>query len=103
MTRAKDVAFSPEAEAQILALYEYLAVKASPAIAKTYVDAVIERCERLGATPLAGVARDDVRRGLRVTFFRKRIAIAYSVAARTVTVLAIFYGGQDYESLLRED
>ena len=53
--------------------------------------------------PLAGVARDDIRRGLRTTFFRRRVVIAYSVGAKAVTVLAIFYGGQDYESLLRED
>jgi hypothetical protein len=29
--------------------------------------------------------------------------IAYSLGAKAVTVLAIFYGGQDYESLLREE
>lgn len=102
MTAAKTVVFSPEAEAQIVALYEYLAANASPTIAETYTNALVERCERLGATPLAGVARDDIRRGLRMTFFRRRVAIAYSVAAKAVTVLAIFYGGQDYESLLRE-
>lgn len=102
MTKAKTVAFSPEAEAQIVALYEYIAANASPSLAAAYASALVERCERLGETPLAGVARDDIRRGLRLTFFRRRVAIAYSVAAKAVTVLAIFYGGQDYESLLRE-
>lgn len=103
MTQPKAVAFSPEAEAQIVALYEYLAANASPRIAEAYTNAIIERCERLGETPLAGVARDDIRRGLRLTFFRKRVAIAYSAIAKAVTVLGVFYGGQDYESLLRDD
>lgn len=103
MTKAKTVVFSPEAETQIVALYEYIAANASPSIAETYTSALVERCERLGATPLAGVARDDIRRGLRMTFFRRRVAIAYSVASKAITVLAIFYGGQDYESLLREE
>jgi|CXWL01.1.fsa_nt_gi plasmid stabilization system protein ParE len=103
MTRAKDVVFSPEAEAQFVQLYDYIAAKASPAIAQSYTDAIVERCERLGEMPLAGVARDDIRRGLRTTFFRKRVVIAYSAGAKAVTVLAIFYGGQDYESLLREE
>lgn len=102
MRPAKTVVFSPESEAQIVALYEYLAAHASPAIAEAYTNALVERCERLGETPLAGVARDDLRRGLRMTYFRRRVAIAYAVAVKTVTVLAIFYGGQDYESLLRE-
>ena len=103
MTRKKDLVFSPEAEAQLVQLYDYIAAKASPAIAETYTNAIVERCERLGDTPLAGVVRDDIRRGLRTTFFRRRVVIAYSVGAKTVTVLAIFYGGQDYESLLCEE
>lgn len=103
MTRPRAVVFSPEAEAQIVALYDYLAANASPAIAESYTGAIVERCERLSEMPLAGIARDDIRRGLRTTFFRRRVVIAYAVAPKTVTILAIFYGGQDYESLLREE
>jgi toxin ParE1/3/4 len=103
MTRPKDVVLSPEAEAQIVALYEYLAAHASPTIADTYTNAIVERCERLGEMPFAGIARDDIRRGMRTMFFRRRVVIAYSVGAKAVTVLAVFYGGQDYESLLREE
>lgn len=103
MTREKDVVFSPEAETQLVQLYDYLAANASTAIAETYSNAIVERCERLGEMPLAGVAREDIRRGPRTTFFHRRVVIAYSVGAKAVTVLAIFYGGQDYESLLRED
>ena len=99
----KDVVFSPEVEAQVVALYEYIAAHASPAIAEKYTSAIVERCEQLGEMPLIGLARDDIRRGLRTTFFRKRVVIAYSVSAKTVTILAIFYGGQDYGTLLRED
>jgi len=103
MTRQKDVVFSPEAETQLVQLYDYIAANASPAIAESYTGAIVERCERLGEMPLQGIARDDIRRGLRTTFFRRRVVIAYSGGVKAVTVLAIFYGGQDYESLLRED
>lgn len=103
MTRRRGVIFSPEAEAQIVHLYEYIARKASPAIAEAYTTAVVERCEGLADMPLQGVARDDIRLGLRTTFFRRRVVIAYSAEAKTVTVLAIFYGGQDYEALLRDE
>ena len=103
MTRQRDVVFSPEAETRLVQLYDYIAANASPAIAESLTGAIVERCERLGEMPLVGVARDDIRRGLRTTFFRRRVVIAYSVGAKAVTVLAIFYGGQDYESLLREE
>lgn len=99
----KDVVFSPEAEAQIVSLYKYIAARASPAAAEAFTNDISKRCEQLGEMPLVGLARDDIRRGLRTISFRRRIVIAYSVAAKTVTILSIFYGGQDYESLLRED
>jgi plasmid stabilization system protein ParE len=53
--------------------------------------------------PLVGIAREDIRPGLRTAFFRKRIVIAYAITSKTVTILGVFYGGQDYESLLREE
>jgi toxin ParE1/3/4 len=103
MTPSLDVVFSPEAEIQIVALYEYLSNQASPTIAESYTGAIVERCEQLGEMAFTGIARDDIRRGMRTAFFRKRVVIAYSVEAKVVTILAIFHGGQDYESLLREE
>lgn len=103
MKRPKDVVFSPEAEAQIVGIHGYLADHGSPAIAEAYANAIVERCEQLGDMPLVGIAREDIRPGLRTAFFRKRIVIAYAITSKTVTILGVFYGGQDYESLLREE
>ncbi len=46
--------------------------------------------------------RDDVRPGLRITNYRGRTVIAFrgDDTARRVSVLGIFYGGQDYETAL---
>ena len=54
---------------------------------------------------LRGVPRDDIRPGLRVTHHKGRTLIAYAVDedSRTVSVLGIFYGGQDYEAALSAD
>lgn len=38
---------------------------------------------------------------MRTTVYRRRVVIAYSVEAKTVTILGIFYGGQDFEAALR--
>jgi toxin ParE1/3/4 len=103
MKRPRDVAFSPEAESQIVGIYEYLADHASPAIAEAYANGIVERCEQLGDMPLVGIAREDIRPGLRTVFFRKRVVIAFAITSRVVTILGLFYGGQDYESLLREE
>lgn len=49
--------------------------------------------------------REDIRPGLRVTHHKGRTLIAYAVDedTRTVSVLGIFYGGQDYEAVLSGD
>lgn len=63
---------------------------------------MVGTCEGLAVFPLRGLTREDIRPGLRVTHHKGRTLIAYAVDedARTVSVLGIFYGGQDYEAVL---
>jgi plasmid stabilization system protein ParE len=94
------VSFSPEAEAQLVELYSYIAAKASPEIAAGFTEGIVAYCESLSTFPLRGVLRDDVRPGLRITNFRRRVVIAFDVVGDRLTILGIFYGGQNYEAVL---
>jgi plasmid stabilization system protein ParE len=85
------VAFSPEAEEQLVALYSHIAD-----IAARYTEAIVSYCE-------SGTMRDDVRPGLRITNYQKRTVIAFAVDVEQVFIIAIFYGGQDYETILQDD
>ncbi|BBQ02319.1 hypothetical protein BSFA1_74470 (plasmid) [Burkholderia sp. SFA1] len=58
---------------------------------------------KLQTFPVRGVARDDLLPGLRVTHFRKRAIIAYTLDAEIVSIVGVFYGGQDYEAALTPD
>jgi plasmid stabilization system protein ParE len=53
--------------------------------------------------PARGVARDDLLPGLRVTHFRKRAIIAYTLEIDVVSIGGVFYGGQAYEAALAPD
>ena len=66
---------------------------------------MVATCEGLALFPLRGVPREDIRPGLRVTHHKGRTLIAYAVdeGTRTVSVVGIFYGGQDYEEALSAD
>lgn len=97
------VIFSPEAEDQLAELFRYIAQAASPGIAERYINAVITYCESLDTFPLRGARRDDIRPGLRVTNFKGRTVIAFDVDAQQVSVIGVFYGGQDYETALQDD
>jgi toxin ParE1/3/4 len=96
------VVFAPEASDQLEALFLYIAQRSSPATAKRYTDAIVATCEGLALFPRRGVAREDIRPGLRLTHHKGRTMIAYAVAedAQTVAIIGVFYGGQDHERAL---
>jgi plasmid stabilization system protein ParE len=97
------VVFAPEAEEQLADLYRYIAGAASPAISERYVNAIIGYCETLETSPLRGAQRDDIRPGLRITNYKGRTVIAFAVDAEQVSIIGVFYGGQDYETALQDD
>jgi toxin ParE1/3/4 len=63
----------------------------------------VKYCESFSTFPLRGSPRDDVLQGLRITGFERRITVAYTVTAEAVLIEGIFYGGQDFEAVLRDD
>jgi toxin ParE1/3/4 len=97
------VIFSPEAQEQLLSLYRYVAVAASPEIAERYTNSIVAYCESLKDFPLRGTRRDDVRPGIRITNYKKRAVIAFAVEAEQISIIGIYYGGQDYETVLQID
>lgn len=97
------VVFSPEAEDQLAALYRHIAAAASPDIAARYTEAIVCYCESLRTFPHRGTKRDDVRLGLRITNHKRRTVIAFDVEAELISIIGVFYGGQDYETILQDD
>lgn len=97
------VIFSPEAQEQLVELFHYVAEAASSDIAARYTEAIVSYCESLCTFPLRGTSRDDVRHGLRITNYKKRAVIAFDVEADVVSIIGVFYGGQDYETILQGD
>ena len=72
-------------------------------MAHRYVNAIISYCEGLQDSPHRCTRRDDIRPGLRSTNYTGRTVIAFGVTAELVSILGVFYGGQDYESFLQAD
>jgi plasmid stabilization system protein ParE len=97
------VVFSPEALEQLAELYRYITEAASPDIAARYTDAIVSYCESLRMFPHRGTMRDDVRPGLRITNYKKRTVIAFDVDAELVSIIGVFYGGQDYATILQDE
>ena len=95
------VVFTPEADAQLVALYDYIATKASPQVALRFTTSIVAHCEAFKTFPRRGTRRDDLHEGLRIVGFRRRVTIAFTVAQDAITIAGVFYGGQDYEHRFR--
>jgi plasmid stabilization system protein ParE len=94
------VVFTPEAEEQLVEIYDYVAMKASAETAFRYTTSIVDYCEGMRIFPHRGTQRDDVRPGLRISNYKGNAVTAFAAddAAMTVTILGVFYGGQDYVS-----
>lgn len=86
------VVFSPEAQGDLKALYDSIASTASEEVAMAYL---ARFNAYLAGFDLASI-RPDIRPGLRIIGFERRITIAFSVEEREVTIQRIIYGGQDW-------
>jgi toxin ParE1/3/4 len=99
------VAFAPRAEAQLDQLYAYIAANAGEPTADRYVSAIIEHCMVLATFPERGTKRDEIRPDLRTIGYKRSVTIAFTVdhIGKAVTILGIFYGGQNYGAMLEDD
>ena len=102
MTR--NVVYSPRARQQLTDLYLFIAEASGfPDRAENFVSAIFDYCDGLATFPLIGVGRDDLRPGLRIVGFRRRVTIAFAVTEESVEILGVYYGDRDYETLLSPD
>lgn len=97
------VVFAPEAQEQLAKLYRYISQEATSYTALHFTENIIDYCESLVQFPQRGNCRDDLLPGLRITNYRRRTIIAFMLYEKTVTVLGIWHGGQDYENDLSRD
>ena len=101
---ARRVVLRPAAEHDLQDLYVHIRDSrgGDPAVAIGYIRRIRAYCEGLETFPERGVLRDDIRPGLRLGYFERRIVIAYLITPDLVRIGRIFHGGQDYEALLGE-
>jgi toxin ParE1/3/4 len=92
------VLFRPQAEADLLALYRYIAEASGLAIAGNYIDRIETACMSLAEFPNRGAKRDDLAPGLRTIAFERRVTIAYRVLKTRVEIVNIAYAGRDLDS-----
>jgi len=93
----RPVVFTPEAQDDLFDLYDYIADCSSPTRALRYIERIEKTCRSLVNLPERGTRREDLRPGLRVIGFERRVLIAFRVSPDSVAILRILYGGRSVE------
>ena len=96
------VEFAPEALEDLMQIYDWIADAASPETALGYVKRIETFCRGMGLASERGHCRDNIRSGLRIVGFERRVTIAFTVSDTHVTILRLFNGGQDWEKQIDE-
>jgi toxin ParE1/3/4 len=94
----RTVRLTPKARADLAQIFRWIADRAGPHVARRYVKRVEQKCYSLSLVAERGTRHDKLRLGLRIIGFERRISIAFIVRPDEVTILRVFYGGQNWEA-----
>lgn len=83
-----------------MALYNWIVVAAHPKTALNYIEQIEAFCQGMSTGSERGTRRDDIRPGLRIVTFKKRVTIAFDVEETRVVILRLFYAGRNWEELI---
>jgi toxin ParE1/3/4 len=96
--KRRTVFFTGEARRDLAAISDCIAERAGVDVASRYIDRLEAYCSGFEFAAERGQRRDDLRPGLRVVGFERRIAIAFEVSNGEVTILRLYYGGRNWMS-----
>ena len=96
----RKVEFSEDARTDLVALYDWLSNAAGAKTALSYVERLETYCKGFDLASERGHARDDIRQGLRIVGFERRVTIAFMVEDNRVVILRLFYGGQNWTEII---
>ena len=88
------VRISHAAQRDINSLLDYLVAVAGPAVAHAYVDRLRAFLIVFQTFPERGTVRNEIREGLRVVGFERRMSIAFTVDEDSVTIVRVLYAGR---------
>lgn len=92
----REVIISPEAETDLLAIYDWVAEQGSPKTALSYIARIEAHLLRFDIASERGSRHDDIRPELRTVGFERSLTIAFTVDEQRITILRIFRRGRNW-------
>lgn len=86
----------PEAEDDLFQLYHYIARQSSDAVAQGYIDRIHAYLNGFSQFPERGTVRDELRKGVRIVGFERRVSIAFKILGDDVAIMRVLYAGRQF-------
>lgn len=96
-----EIVFAPDSRDDLPQFYRLIAKRFWTARAQAYTVRIVSYCLGFATFPERGIQRDDLRPGLRIIGFRRRVTIAFHVMGGRVTIDRVLYGGRDLSKAFR--
>jgi toxin ParE1/3/4 len=96
--KQREVIISPEAEVDLNALYDFVSARSDVQTALKYISRISNFCEGMEVAAERGTLRNDLREGLRIVGFERKLVVAFTVELKRVVILRIFTRGQNWEA-----
>ena len=90
------VRLTEEAETDLQGMFVFIREHASAAIARGYINRLVEFLEGFSSFPERGSLRTNIRPGLRITGFERRVGAAF-VDGNEMVILRLLYAGRQFE------
>jgi toxin ParE1/3/4 len=102
MIQRLEVDYQESATNDLANIFSYI-VEAGGSVdaALGFVLRIEDRCRTIGNAPRGGRLRNDVMPGLRTVPFEHSAVIAYVIEGDKILIVNVFYGGRDFEALMR--
>lgn len=87
------VTLSQEAQDDLDAIEDYLALRFSARNAASYVQRIVSACKSIGLAPYRGTESESGP-GVRSVGFERRALITFAIEEQAVVILGVFYAGR---------
>lgn len=89
------VRFTPGAERDQKAIYDWVAAQASEEVAGRFLHGLLTLCNGLQTAPLRGKIGRLRNAQVRVIGYRRTVSIMFTVSSNTVSILRLLYRGRN--------
>lgn len=101
--RRRRLIIAPEARRDLADLEQWLLGAISARATDAFLARIFKFFRGLETASERGHRREDIRVGLRIIGFERRLTIAFAVHEDRVEILRVFRAGRDWETALSDD